>query len=125
MLNVKLDREEGIAILEPEGTLTEDDFASAVGVIDPHIERIGPLQGIIIHVGTFPGWASFASMLTHLKFVREHHRQVRKVALVTDSAVVNAAETIGSHMVEAEVRTYPFDQLEQARQWILGPETDA
>lgn len=123
MLNVKLDRDEGIAVLEPEGALTEEDFAYAVGVIDPHIQEIGPLEGIIIHVDSFPGWASFASLVHHLKFVREHHRKVRRVALVTDSAIVNAAETIGSHLVEAEVRKFPFDQEEQARQWILGRET--
>lgn len=123
MLNVKLDREEGIVVLEPEGALTEEDFAYAVGVIDPHIEQIGPLKGIIVHVGSFPGWASFASLLNHLKFVREHHRKVRRVALVTDSAIVNAAETIGSHLVEAEVRKFPFDQLERARRWILGRES--
>lgn len=124
MLNVKLDREEGIAVLEPEGALTEDDFAYAVGVIDPYIEDVGPLKGLIIHVGSFPGWASFASMLTHLKFVREHHRKVRRVALVTDSPIVNAAETIGSHLVEAEVRKFAFDEFHRAQQWILDREAE-
>ena len=45
------------------------------------------------------------------------------MALVTDSPIVNAAETIGCHLVAAEVRTFPFDQQEEARHWILGHET--
>lgn len=119
MLKAMMEREDGIAVLEPDHALSAEDFAQAAALIDPYIEEHGYLNGLIIHVDSFPGWASFASLLTHLRFVREHHRKIRRVALVTDSTVMNAAETIGSHLVAAEVRTFGFDELSAARQWIL------
>ena len=44
ILNVRLKDEKGIAILEPEGALSEDDFRRAAGIIDPWIEQRGGLN---------------------------------------------------------------------------------
>ncbi len=120
MLNVKLDEENGIAILEPDGALTKSDFESAAKVIDPAIKQAGKLNGIIIHVQSFPGWASFAALITHFRFIKEHHRKVAHVAFVTDSPIGNIAEKIGGHFIEAEVKEFAFNELEQARNWISG-----
>jgi len=39
----------GIAILEPEGPLSKNDFESATSIIDPYIEDTNQLIGLIIH----------------------------------------------------------------------------
>ena len=54
-VKIELDEVEGIAILEPDGELSESDFISASKIIDPYIESVGELRGIIIHVQSFPG----------------------------------------------------------------------
>ena len=69
MLTVNLNEKEGIAILEPDGDLSEKDFQSAARIIDPFIEKSGKLNGIIIHVKSFPRWDSFSALITHLKFI--------------------------------------------------------
>ena len=120
MLTVKLDQEDGIAILEPNGALTKSDFESAAKAIDPAIEKSGKLNGIIIHVKSFPGWDSFAALITHLKFIKDHHQKVTHVAFVTDSPIGNIAEKLGNHFVEAEVKEFAFNELEQAHNWVLG-----
>jgi len=66
MLNVKLNEPRGIAILEPDGKLSEEDFKSVAGIIDPYLEKSGELNGIIIRAKTFPGWNSFSALITHL-----------------------------------------------------------
>ena len=76
MLNVELDKATGIAILRPDGALSQNDFESAASIIDPYIETSGKLKGLIISVKTFPGWKSFDSLLKHFKFVKAHHRKV-------------------------------------------------
>ncbi|WP_203142011.1 SpoIIAA family protein [Marinobacter mangrovi] len=118
MLKVTLDRDDGIATLEPDRAITREDVQRAAHVIDPYIEEHGDLNGLLIQVASFPGWASFASLLHHLRFVRDHHRHIRRVALVTDSGVVNAAETLGSHLVAAQVKTFPAAAVGEARQWL-------
>ena len=120
MLNVTVNREDGIVTLEPDGALTQKDFESAATVIDPYIEMAGTLNGVIIHTREFPGWDSFTALLSHLKFVRDHHKRVAHVAFVTDSKLGDLAEAVGSHFVQAEVKHFHFGELNQARLWVLG-----
>jgi len=120
MLKVTLHEEDGIVMLEPEGALTEKDFESAATVIDPYIEATGELNGVVIHTRDFPGWDSFAALLSHLKFIRDHHMKVTHVAFVTDSKLGDLAESVGSHFVHAEVKHFHFGEFLQARLWILG-----
>jgi len=120
MLSVTIDEENYIAILEPDGPLSKSDFESATRIIDPYIEDNGQLNGLIIHTESFPGWKSFAALSSHLKFVREHHKKVTHVALSTDSVVGNFAEVIASHFVNAEIKLFSYQELEQAKDWVIS-----
>ncbi|MDG2222097.1 MAG: STAS/SEC14 domain-containing protein [Rubripirellula sp.] len=118
MLDVQLLEDESMVILQPDGELSESDFAAAAERIDPFIERTGGLRGILIHVESFPGWDSFAAMTTHLQFIKEHHKQVAKIALVTDSPIGAFAETVVGHFICAEVKHFPFADVADAKRWI-------
>jgi stage II sporulation SpoAA-like protein len=120
MLNVTLDCANRIAILEPNGALSAEDFANAAEQIDPIIEATGTLNGLIIHAELFPGWDSFGGLISHLKFIKKHHEYVTKVAFVTDSGAASIIEHIGKHFVSAETKLFPFPDMEAAKNWILG-----
>lgn len=120
MLNVEMDEKNGIAILEPHGPLSESDFVNATGIIDPFIAENDHLQGLIIHTKDFPGWESFGALAGHIRFVKNHHQYLSKVALVTDAKVGDFAQKIGSHFVAAEIKHYSFGQLDNARAWIIN-----
>jgi hypothetical protein len=119
MLNIELDTETGLAIFQPEGTLTAADFQAAAELIDPWLEENEKLSGLIIRTKQFPGWESFGALISHVKFVRNHHRQISHLAFVTDSHLGDLAEKIGNHFVAAEIKHYPFDEFDSARQWIV------
>ncbi len=119
MLSIELDPDTGIAVLTPEGPLSEADFTAASGIIDPYIEEHGKLRGIMITTEGFPGWESFGSLISHVKFVRNHHQLLSRVAIVTDSNFGNLAEKIASHFVSAEIKQFPFLEPERAKAWIL------
>jgi hypothetical protein len=112
MLKIELDEVASIAILSPEGELVKSDFISVAKTIDPYIERVGELKGIIIHVQSFPGWDSFSSLIAHLKFVRAHHKKVSRIAFVTDSPIGRFAENIASHFVNAKIKNKQQFQLD-------------
>lgn len=124
MLITELDPNENIAILTPRGALSADDFEEAAQVIDPFIEGRGSLDGLIIRTPDFPGWDSFAALLSHFRFVRDHHRQLSRVALVTDSELADMAEKIGRHFVAAEIRHFPYEQFDAAHAWVLSDSQD-
>ena len=120
MLHITLDEQHIIATLEPDGPLSKDDFQSASAIIDPFIETSGHLNGLIIHTKSFPGWDSFQAMHSHMTFVKEHHKKVPRIAFVTDSVISNLAETIGTHFVSADIKSFGYADMDKARAWILG-----
>ena len=118
MLNVQLDETDGLAILEPQGELTKSDFETAAEIVDPYITKFGKLSGIIIRVRSFPGWDSFSALVTHFRFVKEHHEMVERVAFVTDSPIGEFAEHVAKHFVRAQIKSFSFDTMDEARSWI-------
>ena len=73
------------------------------------------LAGLIIEVSKFPGWESIGTMAAHFRFVRDHHKHIKKVGVVTDSALGKIAEQLASHFVSAEIRHFFAGELEAAR----------
>lgn len=118
MLTVEINKQLKTALLTPDGTLSRVDFESAARIIDPFIAEHGNLNGIVIYSELFPGWDSFAGMIAHFKFVKNHHKYLRRVALVTDSKLGDFAEKIAVHFVEAEIRHFEYDDLHEAENWI-------
>jgi hypothetical protein len=121
MIENSLDREHSILHVWPKAALSEADFAALARTVDPHIEKTGKLAGILIEAPGFPGWDSFGAMAAHIRFVRDHHKHVRRIAVVTDSPMGKAAEHLASHFVAAEIRQFPAGQAEAAKQWIVKP----
>jgi SpoIIAA-like len=120
MIEYELDTAHSTLLVHPKSALDKNDFGELARAVDTQIEVTGDLAGLIIDAPEFPGWDSFGTMVTHLRFVRDHHKRVKKVAIVTNSQIGDVAEHLASHFVSAEVRHFPGEQLEQARQWISG-----
>lgn len=122
MIEHTLDTEHAILVLRPTSALAREDFVRIAEQVDPFIETVGPLAGLVIDAPQFPGWQDFGALAAHLRFVREHHRHIRRVALVTDAALGQVAERLASHFVAAEIRRFAGGELAAARQWIAnGP----
>ncbi len=118
MLNINLDKDDGIVLLEPNGALSAEDFKNAAKIVDPYLEKSGRLNGVLIHTKSFPGWNSFGALLKHLSFVKNHHKKINCVALVTDSALGEFAEHVASHFVSAEIKHFDYDDMDDAKDWI-------
>lgn len=113
-------RTEGILILRPKARLEAGDFVNLAREIDPTIEADGKLHGLMIDAESFPGWQDFAALVAHLKFVREHHRKIEKVAVVSDSSFLTVAPKFASHFVQADLRHFPQSEGGAALAWLRG-----
>lgn len=120
MVDYELRREEGILILSPKGRLEASDFEKLAQEVDPYIEANGRLHGIMIDAESFPGWQDFAALVAHLRFVRDHHRKIEKVAVVSDSTFLTVAPVIASHFVQADLRHFSHSQRDEALAWLRG-----
>jgi hypothetical protein len=118
MVDYELLRDEGILVIRPEGSLEAADFQKIARVVDPYIEANGRLRGVMIDAESFPGWKDFAALVAHLKFVKDHHRKIEKIAAVSDSSFLAVAPKIASHFVQADVRHFAHAQKEEALDWL-------
>ena len=120
MLHFDLLRDRGILVLKPEGALRREDFTALAATVDPFLEESGLLRGVLVDAPSFPGWADFAALVSHIRFVRDHHTRVRRIAIVTDSPVLSAAPAIARHFVSAEVRRFEPASRADALDWIAA-----
>ena len=120
MIEYSLDSTNSILHVRLQGSLEKADFEQLAAAVDPHITQTGGLAGLVIKAPAFPGWENLGALAAHVRFVREHHRQIRRIAVSTDSALGKVAEQLASHFVAAEIRRFPAVDLEAARHWAMG-----
>jgi hypothetical protein len=125
MIDYELLRDEGILIIRPRDRLDAADFAKVAQEIDPYIEANGKLHGLLIEAPAFPGWKDFAALLAHFRFIRDHHRKIQKVAVVSDSSFLAVGPKIASHFVQADLRHFSHSQADEARAWLQLQSTTA
>ena len=118
MIQFELLRDQGVLILSPDGPLEASDFEKLAGEIDPFIAANGKLAGLMICTKAFPGWDSFGALVSHLRFVKDHHRKIARIAAVTDSEFLKIMPHIAKHFVSAEIRRFPADEKTQALAWL-------
>jgi hypothetical protein len=118
MMEHQWDATNSILTVRPQSPLSSSDFAGLADTVDPVIKEGGDLTGLIIDAPHFPGWDSFGALVNHIRFVHDHHKHVKKIAVVTDSPVVGVAQHLAKHFVAAQIRQFPAGQVQQAQEWI-------
>ena len=122
MLNISANEVTHVVSVEPTGSLKESDFEQLDTMIAPIIAKRGSLPGLVIHTESFPGWASFAAFLANREFWKEHHKEISKVALVTDSPLGGTAETLTKALNLLNARHFRYADINEAREWAASPD---
>ena len=118
MLNYSIMKPEGILLLSPSAPLSKEDFGGLSVVVDAYLSEHPRLHGVMVRAKGFPGWENFGGFTAHMNFVREHHKQIERLAVVTDSPLAGMAELLGKHFTSAEVRHFPFADDAMALAWL-------
>jgi stage II sporulation SpoAA-like protein len=111
-------RDAGVLVVEPKSALSAEDFREVSRSIGPCIREKGKLTGLLIEAASFPGWDSFGALIEHLKFVHDHHRNIDRVAVVTDAAFLKIAPTIAQHFAHPEIRVFASGERMTALEWL-------
>jgi hypothetical protein len=109
--------EQGVMVIEVNGPLRAEDFDALSAAADAWIEAHARLNGLVVHASSFPGWDSFDAFLHHIRFVRDHHRKIRRIAVAADGAIAKIGPAIAKHFVQAEVKRFDHAALDQAIAW--------
>jgi hypothetical protein len=118
MLDFSIMVPESILVLKPYAPLTKEDFSGLSTAVDAYLSAHAKLRGVLISSKVFPGWENFSGFTAHMHFVREHHKKVERVAVVTDSHLAGIAESFGNHFASAEVKHFSFVDGAKALDWL-------
>ncbi|APZ91599.1 STAS/SEC14 domain-containing protein [Fuerstiella marisgermanici] len=111
-----------ILVLQPSDPLTSSDFEQVAQEVDPIIESGGPLGGLMVEAKSFPGWANLSSMFSHFRFIKNHHHDIKRVALVTDDSVLSHLPSLADHFVAAELKHFDHADKATAMDWLAEAE---
>jgi hypothetical protein len=109
--------------ITPEGSLKTTDFERLAKEVDPHIEAMGTLNGLMIYSESFPGWENFTEVLSHIRFVKDNHHLIKKVAVVTDSEFLSALPRAASHFYRAEIKHFCYQDKDVALDWLKSSDS--
>lgn len=112
--------ESGVIVVEVKHALSAQDFDALAFTADNWIESHGGLQAIVIHAREFPGWENLGSFIRHIRFIRDHHRNVKRIALAADAKIASIAPKIAEHFIKAEVRRFGYGELDLAVAWAAA-----
>ncbi len=107
----------GVLVVDISRPLRAQDFDALAFTADHWIEAHGDLPGLVIHTRAFPGWENLPALVRHLRFVRDHHRKVKRIALAADTKLASLAPKLAEHFIAAEIRTFAYDDVEGAIAW--------
>ena len=120
MIEFELLRDAGVLSIAPKGALSADDFPEVSRTVDPYISENGKLTGLLIEATSFPGWENFGALIGHIRFVRDHHRKIERVAAVTDSTILTIAPKIAEHFAHPEFKVFRSGERANALAWLQG-----
>ena len=118
MIQHEMHHDRGVLVVRPQGPLSKEDFAAISKDADGYIAEHGALDGFMICAERFPGYKNPQGLLSHLRFVRDHHRKIKKVAFVSDSRFYEVASRVVSQCVKPKVKHFGWHQTENAMDWI-------
>lgn len=117
MLKTEIDDKNNLFIVTPEGTVSEADFEGLGDVVNDYINRNDKAPGIVLDASGLPHWKNAGALFAHLKLVRDHHKLISKVALVSDSTTLSIMPVLVDLFLDAKVRHFPQANLEKAKAW--------
>jgi len=106
----------GVLLVIPEGPLTCKDIDSLKSKLNALRAR-ALRPSIVIHTRAFPGWKSTRAFFEQVRFIRDHHREIAKVAIASSSSFFRIARPILAPLVSPEIRLFVYEALADAVAW--------
>ena len=99
--------------------LFADDFQQITPEVDSFISQHGKIR-LLVDVSSFNGWNNAAALLKHIQFIKDHHRNVERIAVVGVRSWQHWVIGVIRMIVHPEVRAYDRSQQSEALHWIVG-----
>lgn len=116
----RLDPDSEVIIVEADGPLGAPDIDALESTVGTWLARHAELRGLVLHARTVPGWQNMAGLTRHIKFVHDHHRHIRRVAVAVDGPMAELAPRLAGRLMHPHMRHFGYHELDAPRGWAAG-----
>lgn len=102
--------------LEVTGKVTQEDYEHVIPQLDEVIGEKGRIRALV-HVHELEG-AEPKALLTDLKWDWQNRDKVDRLAVVSDSTLVDWSTRLVGLLYSGEAKTFAPDEQEAARYWL-------
>jgi hypothetical protein len=117
MINIDIKERENIFVLTPDGAIGADDIAAVNEQVNTYINTCDRIPNLVVRASSLPHWKDFQALAAHFKFIKNHHKVVKKVAIVSDSSLIWLIRPIVNQFTGAKVRRFPERAFDDAVNW--------
>jgi hypothetical protein len=119
MLKVHFD--DDVLRVQPDGPITREDVLTLKRTADGYLAIHPKIAGVMVETRAFPSFTSAGTFVDYVRFIVQHRARVRRVALVTNSALAPVAKFMALHIMGVEMQHFPFAQGMAALTWLRSP----
>jgi hypothetical protein len=113
MLDKPILESDGIVVLKPEVAPSHQDFTEVRAAVDAYLGNHSMIHGVLIS-----GWDGFKGLIDQIRFIRDYHTKIERVALVSDTYVPPGAEAVAQHFVGATIKHFSNAEQAMALSWL-------
>jgi len=117
MMQIEINERDDIVIARPTGALSADDIDEFASKLDDYINEHDRVPNLVLHANSLSHWENFEALKDHLKLVREHHKLVKKVAVVSDSKLIWLLRPVADQFTRPKVRRFSERAFDDAVNW--------
>ena len=114
MIDIDIRRAENVFVLRPQGAISADDFKSVASTIDGYINEHDAVPRLVFRLDELPHWKDLEAMIAHFHLVKDHHKVIPKVAIVSDSSALALLRPVVDLFTGAKIRRFPAAALDDA-----------
>lgn len=122
MLTLHFDPADHVVDVHATGALTKQDYDSALPVLQTLMEHGRPWD-FLVRIDDFQGWQPRA-FWEEARFDMKHRSHFGRIAVVTDSTVLDWAGRISNLFFPREVRVFKAAQFREADAWLRSDRRD-
>lgn len=117
MITLKIDEKDNVVIASPSGALTPEDIDAFAAKLNDYVNEHDRVPNLVLHAESFPHWKNFDALKQHFALVRDHHKLVKKVAVVSDSTLIWLLRPIADQFTGAKIRRFSESAFDDAVNW--------
>ncbi len=117
-----LDHKRGVLTVDLKEPISSDALEILTEKVDRSLRK-EELKGLVIHTKGFPGWSNLGGLISHIQFIKNHHRKLKRLAVATDASAAEFAPSLAKHFLQPEVKSFGYDEVTQARDWVADAGT--